>query len=263
MRKAGPQGVPGPLGLPCREGLWRTWVLEWGMEAAKQTLGQELDACLGQEKSSGLPRPKMVPREAPSSPDLLQETRLTSSVLLEGKVRKSQFCTLIPGLEQLPIVPGPARRPPCCQSRVTWSGKPFPSPIHPQLTHLPRPCLSLLGSARRTRSAPLPAAAEAGPRLPPGPRPAPSRRWPPRSAGPRTSACPWRSSWRRGFQVNTLSTSRARTISTHRQPRSWQVGGAPPGDEWAGPEGPDDCPSGLWAGPHRQEGPLLCRTHWP
>ena len=139
MRKAGPQGVPGPLGLPCREGLWRTWVLEWGMEAAKQTLGQELDACLGQEKSSGLPRPKMVPREAPSSPDLLQETRLTSSVLLEGKVRKSQFCTLIPGLEQLPIVPGPARRPPCCQSRVTWSGKPFPSPIHPQLTHLPSP----------------------------------------------------------------------------------------------------------------------------
>ena len=87
---------------------------------------------------------KMVPREVPSSPHLLQETRLTSSVILEGKVRKSLFCTLIPGLEPLPVVPGPARRAPRCQSRVTWSGTPFPSPIHPQLTHLPRPCLSLL-----------------------------------------------------------------------------------------------------------------------
>ena len=91
---------------------------------------------------------KMMPREAPSSPHLLQETKLTSSVILEGKVRKSLFCTLIPGLEPLPIIPGPARRWPRRQDGVTQSGTPFPSPIHPQLTHLPRPCLSLLRERR-------------------------------------------------------------------------------------------------------------------
>ena len=52
MRKAGPQGIPGPLGLPCRDGLCKTWALEGG--AWKQQ-GQEVNAYLGQEKSSSLP----------------------------------------------------------------------------------------------------------------------------------------------------------------------------------------------------------------
>ena len=207
---------------------------------------------------------KMVPREAPSSTHLLQETRLTSSVILEGKVRKSRFCTLIPGLEPLPVVPGPARRAPRCQSRVTWSGTPFPSPIHPQLTHLPRPCLSLLWEhTTNTLSATTSSSRSRAP--------APAR--PPTSAfqematsqrGPKNQCVSVEKQLEDGVTgQHHLTTSRARTISAPRQPRSWQVGGAPPGDEGAVPEGPDDWPSWLWAGPHRQEGPLLCRTHWP
>ena len=81
-----------------------------------------------------------MPREAPPHP----RQKSTLTVIFEARVRKSPRSVLIPCLEPLPVVPGPARRAPRRQDRVTQSERPFPSPIHPQLTHLPRPCLSLL-----------------------------------------------------------------------------------------------------------------------
>lgn len=74
VRKVGPQGASVALGLPCREGLCRTWALEGCVEAGKQTLGQEVDACLGQEKSSSLPGGNGAQG---STPHLRQESRLT------------------------------------------------------------------------------------------------------------------------------------------------------------------------------------------
>ena len=71
VRKVGPQGASVALGLPCREGLCRTWALEGG--AWKQQ-GQEVDACLGQEKSSSLPGGNGAQG---STPHLRQESRLT------------------------------------------------------------------------------------------------------------------------------------------------------------------------------------------
>lgn len=90
MRKVGPQGVPGPLGLPCREGLCRTWALEGCVEAGKQTLGQEVDACLGQEKSSGLPRPKWCPGKCPPAPTFSR--RPDSPLLSSWKAKLEKAC---------------------------------------------------------------------------------------------------------------------------------------------------------------------------
>lgn len=171
----------------------------------------------------------MVPREAPSSPDLLQETRLTASVLLEGKVRKK------PVLHSHPRSRTTSYRPWTCQKATVLSEQgnlvreAFPLTHATPSSHT---CLGLAypssaGSARRTSSARHQQQKE-GP-APPGPQPAPSRRWPlPAARAPEPVA--WRSSWRRGFQVNTLSTSAPGQL-VPRATRSWQVGGAPPGDE--------------------------------
>ena len=88
MRKVGPQGASVPLGLPCREGLCRTWALEGG--AWKQQ-GQEVNAYLGQEKSSGLPRPKWCPGKHPPAPTFSrrQDSPLLSS--WKAKLEKAGF----------------------------------------------------------------------------------------------------------------------------------------------------------------------------
>ena len=88
MRKAGPQGVPGPLGLPCREVLCRTWALEGG--AWKQQ-GQEVDARLRQEKSSSLQGRKWCPGKHPPAPTFSrrQDSPLLSS--WKAKLEKAGF----------------------------------------------------------------------------------------------------------------------------------------------------------------------------
>ena len=132
-----------PLRLPCGDGLCTTWALEGGAEATRQTLGQEVYACLGQERSSRPAQAKMVPREAPVS--LPQETGLTCSVILEARVRKSPHGVLITGLEPLPVVTGPAGRAPHRQGRAARSGTPLrPSALHLQRTHRPPPWPPLL-----------------------------------------------------------------------------------------------------------------------
>ena len=156
----------------------------------------------------------------------------TLTVIFEARVRKSPRSVLIPGLEPLPVVPGPARRAPRRQGRVTRSERPFPSPIHPQLTHLPRPCLSLL----RERTTNTLSATTSSNR---SRAPAPAR--------PPTSAFQEMATSQRGPENQCVSVEKqlgegATGHITSPPPGSgpspswsWQVGGAPSWGKWAGP----------------------------
>ena len=68
-----------PLGLPCKEGLCRTWALEGG--AWKQQ-GQEVNSCLGQEKFSSLPG-RRGPWAAPPTSARSQDSLSSSKPELE------------------------------------------------------------------------------------------------------------------------------------------------------------------------------------
>lgn len=83
------------------------------------------------------------------------------------------------------------------------------------------------GNGSAPRRGPGPPAA-APPRPPLGPQPVPSRRQTPRSVGPRTSACPWRSSWRREPQITDPGHLPGGVHSAPGHRGCEQVGGAPP-----------------------------------
>lgn len=196
--------------------------LRVGHGSSEANSRQELDARLGQESPLVCPDRNGSQGSALQSRPSLPRDK-THRHPAEGKVRKSQFCTLIPGLNNF-LSSLTCQKATVLSEQGNLVREVFSHSIHPQLTPASALRLSLL---RERTTNKLSATTSSSRRRAPAPARPPAsafQEMATRSAGPRTSACPWRSSWIEGPGQHPLHLPRARTISTHRQPRSWQVG---------------------------------------